>query len=110
MGSTFVEDSRRVEADTRLHGKGIVIAARSAPNGVHARGVAEEAAAAHLAIHDGRGAAEFEVDRSDRMLQEFARGANERGDVVADHLCDDGRPVGFSVTERRMCFSSRDVA
>jgi len=56
-------------------------------------GIAEETATGAFAVHDRDGAAEVEIDGGDGMLLQFARSANERGDVVADHLRD-YRPAG----------------
>ena len=93
-GQEFVEDLRGIEAeagfDGELDGDGV---AQRAEDGVHARGFAEQAAAGAFAIDDGRGAAEIEVNGGDGVLLQFLRGADERGDVVADHLRDDG-PAG----------------
>ncbi len=52
--------------------------------------VAQQSAAGAFAIHDRDGATEIEINRGDRVLLQFARGADQRRDIVADHLRDDG--------------------
>ncbi len=93
-GQQFVEDVRRIEAEARFDGEfdGDGVAQR-AEDGVHALRFAQQAAAGAFAINDGRGTAEVQVHGGDGILLQFLRGADERGDVVADHLRDDG-PAG----------------
>src|SRR5882724_9774778 len=94
-GEEFVEDGGRIEAeaglDGELDGDGV---AESAEDGVHAAGFAEQAAAGAFAIDDGRGAAEVQVNGGDGILLQLGGGADEGGDVVADHLRDDGSAGG----------------
>ena len=90
----LVEDRGVIEADARFHRErdrdGF---AQRAQDPVDALGVAEQTAAGAFAIHDRHRAAEIQIDRRDGMLLQLARGADERRDVVADHLRDD-RPAG----------------
>jgi hypothetical protein len=89
-GKEFVENSAVIEADARFHRErdrdGF---AQCAQDSIDAVGVAEQTAAGAFAIHDRNGAAEVQINRRDRVLLQLARGADERRDVVADHLRDD---------------------
>lgn len=84
------------EPDTSLDGEGDEVdgIAEGAEDGVDACGFAEESAAGALAVHDGRGAAEVEVDGGDRELLELAGGGGECDGVVADELSDGGSAGG----------------
>ena len=68
--------------------------AQRSEDGINPLRLAQQATARALAIHDGRGAAEVQVNRGDVKLLKFLRRADERGDVVADHLRDDGPARG----------------
>lgn len=95
-GKEFVEDRGRIKAesglDGELDGDGV---AEGAEDGVHTAGFAEESAAGAFAIDDGRGATEVQVDGSDGISLQLGGGANEGGDVVADHLRDGGFAGGI---------------
>ncbi len=73
--------------------------AQRAENGIHARGLAEQPAARAFAIDDRRRTAQVQVHRRNRILLQLARGAHQRGDVVADHLRDH-RPAGRVLGDR----------
>ena len=90
----FVEDRSVIETDAGFHRErdGDRFA-QSAQDSIDAVGIAQQTAAGAFAIHDRHGAAEIQINRRDGMLLQFARGADEGGDVVADHLRDD-RPAG----------------
>jgi len=53
-------------------------------------------------------AAQVQINRRDGILLQGAGRARQRGDVVADHLRDDGPPGGFCVMESRIYFSGRE--
>ena len=63
--------------------------AERAEDGVDALGFTQQAAARALAVDDGRRASQVEVDCGDRVVLEGPGRANQRRDVVADHLRDD---------------------
>ena len=93
-GQQLGEDLRRVEADAGLDREpDLHRVAQRAQDGIHARGVAQQAAARAFAIDDRRGTAQVQIHRRHRVLLQLARRAHQRGNVVADHLRDD-RPAG----------------
>ena len=82
-----VELRRALKPDARLHGeRPLHRAPQHAEEFVHARQVAEQAAARALAINDRCGAAEIEIDRRDGVFFESLRHAGHRLEVVADDL------------------------
>jgi len=93
----LIEDRGVVEAEPGFDGEwdfnGV---AEGAENGVDLLRLAKESAAGALSIDDGSGAAEVQIDAGDGMLLEFARGADEVGDAIADHLRDDGAAGGIA--------------
>ncbi len=86
-----VELGGRIKTDARFHSeRNRYRVAQCAENGVNYFRRAQQPAAGAFAINDGRGAAEIQVNRGDGIfLQQFRR-ADERGNVVADELGDDG--------------------
>ena len=85
----LLEDVGVLEADPGFHReRDADRVAQGAENFIDPLRLAEQAAPGALAVNDRDGTAEIEVDRGDGMLFQFARGADERGDVVADHLRD----------------------
>jgi len=95
-GEQLVEDARIVKADAGLDGEGPRDGrAKGSEDAVDSLRIAEQAATGALAIDDGCRAAEVEIDGGDGVVLQFAGGTDEGGDVVADHLCDDGTSGGI---------------
>ena len=86
---------RRFKTDARLHReRNNHRVAQRAENGVNARRLAQQPAAGAFAINNRCGTAEVQVNRGDGKLLQQLRVAHERGNVVADHLRDDGLAGG----------------
>src|SRR5687767_4944611 len=93
----LVEVCGRIEADACLDGEfdvgnGI---AESADDRIDAVWLPQETATRAFAINDRRGTAEVQVDASDFVALQCGGSADERRDVVADHLCDDRTAGGI---------------
>ena len=93
-GQEPVEYRRVIKSDPGFHGKpdGYGLTER-AKDGVDAIRIAQETAPGAFAVNHGGRASEVEVDGSDGELLQFARGPDQRRDVVANHL-GDGRSAG----------------
>ncbi len=86
-----VELGGRLEAEARLHReRNRHRVAQRTEDGVNFLRFAQQSAARAFAIDDGRGTAEVQVNRRDGIFLQLPCCANERGDVVTDHLRDDG--------------------
>ena len=70
--------------------------AQGPENSVHTWQVAEESASGALAIDDRRGATEVEIDGGGGMFLQFLARTDKGGDVIADHLRDDGAARGIT--------------
>ena len=89
-----VKFRRRLETDARFHReRNRHRVAQRAENGVNFLRLAQQPAARAFAIDNRRGTAEVQVNRGDGILLQQLRVADERGNVVADELRDDG-PAG----------------
>jgi hypothetical protein len=62
---------------------------------VNALRFAEQTTARTFLVNDGRGTAEVQINRGDRKLLQCFRRANERRNVVADQLRNDGLAGGI---------------
>ncbi len=69
--------------------------AQRAENRVNARWFAQQSAARALAINNWRGTTEIQINRGDGKLLQQLCIAHERGNIVADHLRDDGFTGGI---------------
>ena len=89
-GQQFREDLGRVESDAGFDGKsGFDGIAQGAEDRIDALRFAKEAATGAFAIDDRRRSTEVEVHGGDGILLQLARGANQRRNIIADHLRDD---------------------
>lgn len=96
-----VELGGRLETDARLHReRNCDRVAQRAEDGVDFLRFAQQASPGTFAINDRRRAAEVQLNRGNGVTLQFLRRADERGDVVADELCNNratGRVFGDGI-------------
>ena len=93
-GEDGLEVTRILKADAHLYGeKPGAGRAHGLDDGVHVRGIAEQAAADIFLVNLGRGAAEIQVNTGDGMKQQLGDRAGDVGNLLADELREDG-PAG----------------
>src|SRR5688572_19612883 len=66
------------------------VSAQGTQNCINTLGFAEKPATGAFAINDGGRAAEVQIDAGDFVSLKFGCGSDERGDIIADHLSNDG--------------------
>jgi len=92
-----VEFIGSMKADPGFHGEGKIAAgvAKNSEEVIDVVWVTEESAAGCLAVNDGSGAAQIEIDPGDGVAFEIVNGADEFVGILADHLGDEGASGGI---------------
>ena len=94
-GEQILEDCWVVKANARLDCKlGINGVTQRSQNRVDLRHVSQQTATGVLAINHRHRTSEVQIDARHRMLLQFARATNERGNVIPDHLGNRGLTSG----------------
>ncbi|GIT04894.1 MAG: hypothetical protein CM1200mP29_03050 [Verrucomicrobiota bacterium] len=73
-------------------------------------GFLQQTPPAHFFLNHRRGAAEVQVHARNGVLLQLPGGSHEVGNVFPIICATTGRPVGFSVMDRKIGFSSRESA
>jgi uncharacterized protein YciU (UPF0263 family) len=91
-----VEFIGSMKTNPSFYGEGKIAAglAQNAEEVVDVVGIPEESATGVLAVNDGSGAAEIEIDPGDGVFFELVHGADEFVGVLANHLRDEGATGG----------------